>query len=41
MENPECWLCEAPLDADEVQYCTSCELNMAKEVLAAAEQEAS
>ena len=34
----ECWLCEAPLfDADELQYCTSCELNMAKEMLAAAE----
>jgi hypothetical protein len=25
MEN-ECWLCECPLDEDEVQYGTHCEL---------------
>jgi hypothetical protein len=29
-----CWLCDCPLDEDEVQYCTNCELNMAQEMLA-------
>lgn len=23
-----CWMCNAPLDADETQYCTVCELKM-------------
>ncbi len=38
MEN-KCWLCECPLDEDEVQYCTNCELNMAKEMLKEAQHE--
>jgi hypothetical protein len=32
MEN-ECWLCECPLDEDEVQYGTHCELQLLSEIL--------
>lgn len=29
----ECWLCEASLNENEIQYCAGCELAMLKEIL--------
>ena len=40
MDTSRCWLCENPLEEDEVQYCTFCELMMTKEILKEAENEA-
>jgi len=39
METKRCWLCEAPLDTDEIQYCTCCELMMLQEIAGEAYQE--
>ena len=38
MEN-KCWLCECPLDEDEVQYCTNCELYMTREIVRSQEED--
>jgi hypothetical protein len=28
----ECWMCDAPLDEEEVQYCSACELGLLTEI---------
>lgn len=34
MNQGNCWMCNEPLDEDEVQYCSECELAMLQEMAA-------
>jgi hypothetical protein len=35
----ECWMCQADLAEDEVQYCTGCELGMMQDILKQQEEQ--